>query len=81
MLIEIIFIIDLLINSYMTSMNGETIAGIALVFLSILFLYAGTVNSIWAIIIPADFLILAIGCAFIILGVVPSMKHKSAVRP
>jgi hypothetical protein len=32
-------------------------------------------------IIPADFLILAIGCAFIILGVVTSMKHKSAVRP
>lgn len=81
MLIEIIFIIDLLINSYLTSMNGETITGIALVFLSILFLYAGTVNNIWAIIIPADFLILAIGCAFIVLGVVTSMKHKSAVRP
>ncbi|HEY7109937.1 MAG TPA: hypothetical protein VH415_10935 [Nitrososphaeraceae archaeon] len=62
-------------------MNGETITGIALVFLSILFLYAGTVNNIWAIIIPADFLILAIGCAFIVLGVVTSMKHKSAVRP
>jgi hypothetical protein len=26
-------------------------------------------------------LILAIGCAFIVLGVVTSMKHKSAVRP
>jgi putative Ca2+/H+ antiporter (TMEM165/GDT1 family) len=48
--------------------NGETITGVALVFLAILFIYAGTVNSIWATIFPADFLILAIGAAFIILG-------------
>jgi hypothetical protein len=65
----------------LTSINGETIAGIALVFLSILFLYAGTVNDIWAIIIPADFLILAIGCAFITLGVITSRKQRSAVTP
>jgi LPXTG-motif cell wall-anchored protein len=48
--------------------NGETITGIALVFLAILFIYAGTVNSVWATIFPADFLILAIGVAFIMLG-------------
>jgi hypothetical protein len=63
----------------MTSINGETIAGIALVFLSILFLYAGTVNDVWAIIIPADFLIFAIGCAFIVLGVFTSRKQRSTV--
>jgi hypothetical protein len=59
--------------------NGETIAGIAFVFLSILFLYAGTVNDIWAILIPADFLILAIGCAFIILGVITLRRQRTTV--
>jgi len=59
--------------------NGETIAGIAFVFLSILFLYAGAVNGIWAIIIPADFLILAIGCAFIILGVITLRRQRTVV--
>jgi sugar phosphate permease len=52
----------------MERINGETITGIALVFLAILFIYAGTVNSVWATIFPADFLILAIGAAFMILG-------------
>jgi hypothetical protein len=59
--------------------NGETVAGIAFVFLSLLFLYAGTVNDIWAIIIPADYLILAIGCAFIILGVITHRRQRPVV--
>ena len=45
----------------------------------ILFLYAGTVNDIWAILIPADFLILAIGCAFIILGVITLRRQRHIV--
>jgi len=63
------------------SVNGETIAGIALVLLSLLFLYAGTVNDTWAIIVPADFLILAIGCAFIALGVITARKKKFSQEP
>ena len=42
-------------------------------------LYAGTVNDIWAILIPADFLILAIGCAFIILGVITLRRQMYIV--
>jgi len=56
--------------------NGETITGIALVFLAILFIYAGRVNSVWATIFPADFLILAIGAAFIILGMWDMRKKR-----
>ena len=35
-----------------------------------------TVNETWAIIVPADFLIFAIGCAFIALGVITARKKK-----
>ena len=49
--------------------NGETIAGIALVFMALLFLYAGTQNQVWASIVLADYLILAIGIGFILVGV------------
>ncbi|MGG6460332.1 MAG: hypothetical protein ACM3JQ_02780 [Candidatus Eiseniibacteriota bacterium] len=66
-------------NNDLERVNGETIAGIAFVFLSSIFLYAGAVNSVWAIIIPADFLILAIGCAFIILGVITLKRQKNLV--
>jgi hypothetical protein len=59
--------------------NGEAIAGIAFVFLSILFFYAGSVNTTWAIIIPADFLILAVGCALIILGVITLRRQRALV--
>jgi hypothetical protein len=50
--------------------NGETITGIALVFLALLFLLAGMQNPVWATIMLADYLILAIGVGFIILGVI-----------
>jgi hypothetical protein len=49
--------------------NGETITGIALVFMALLFLWAGTQNPIWATILIADYLILAIGAGFIAIGV------------
>ena len=48
----------------MERLNGEIITGIALAFMAISFLYAGTVNTVWATIRPADFLILAIGAPF-----------------
>lgn len=49
--------------------NGETIAGIALVFMSLLFLWAGMQNPVWASIMLADYVIMAIGVGFIIVGV------------
>jgi predicted phage tail protein len=50
--------------------NGETITGIALVFLSLLFIWAATMNAVWARILLADYLILAIGVGFIVLGII-----------
>ncbi|HEV8405986.1 MAG TPA: hypothetical protein VGQ13_08800 [Nitrososphaera sp.] len=58
--------------------NGETIAGIALVFLAILFIWAGTMNPVWATLLLADYLILAIGVGFIIVGV---MAIRRTNRP
>ena len=60
----------------MERINGETITGIALVFLAILFLFAGSINDVWAIIIPADYLIMAIGFAFIALGVITTIRTR-----
>lgn len=60
----------------MERINGETITGIALVFLALLFILAGTMNEVWAIVLPADYLILAIGFAFIALGVVTLVRNK-----
>lgn len=58
--------------------NGETIAGIALVFMAILFIWAGTQNPVWAKILLADYLILAIGVGFIIVGI---MAIRRTNRP
>ncbi|MDX1373705.1 MAG: hypothetical protein R3321_14625, partial [Nitrososphaeraceae archaeon] len=60
----------------MEKINGETITGIALVFLALLFLYAGSVNEVWAILIPGDYLILGLGIAFIALGVVTVIRNR-----
>lgn len=76
---EIIFIAGIWKMFRLERINGETIAGIAFVFLSILFLYAGAVNQVWAIIVPADFLILAIGAAFIALGVITLKRQHSLI--
>lgn len=58
--------------------NGETITGIALVFMALLFLWAGMQNPVWATIMLADYLILAIGVGFIIVGV---MAIRRTNRP
>jgi putative Ca2+/H+ antiporter (TMEM165/GDT1 family) len=52
----------------MKRINGETVTGIALIFLALLFIIAGTVNSVWALLFWADILILVIGVAFVVLG-------------
>ncbi|HET6779957.1 MAG TPA: hypothetical protein VFH09_02205 [Nitrososphaera sp.] len=54
--------------------NGETITGIALVFLALLFIWAATMNAVWARIILADYLILAIGVGFIVLGIITTRR-------
>ena len=60
----------------MERINGETLVGITLVLMALLFILAGTMNEVWAIILPADYLILAIGFAFIALGVVTLVRNK-----
>ena len=50
--------------------NGETITGIALVLLALFFIWAATMNAVWARILLADYLILAIGVGFIVLGII-----------
>jgi hypothetical protein len=45
--------------------NGETITGLAL-----LFIWAATMNAVWARILLAAYLILAIGLGFIVLGII-----------
>lgn len=57
--------------------NGETIAGIALVFMACLFLWAGTQNEVWASIVLADYLILTFGVGFIIVGVMAIRRTNS----
>ena len=53
----------------MQRINGETIAGIALCILGLVFIYAGIVNETWRTILIVDFVIIAIGAGFIIVGI------------
>lgn len=61
----------------MGKINGETITGIALIFLAILFIMAGMVNAVWALLFWADILILVIGVAFVILGIWTLRKDRN----
>ena len=45
----------------MEKINSETIVGITLVTIALIFIFAATMNQVWAIILPADYLILALG--------------------
>jgi putative Ca2+/H+ antiporter (TMEM165/GDT1 family) len=60
----------------MERLNGETLAGVALVVLALINILAATMNEVWAIVLPADFLILAIGFAFIALGIVTVIRSR-----
>ena len=62
----------------MATINGETITGIALSFLAILFIYAGLVNEVWAKLLLADYFILVMGIAFIALGLYSIRKHRTS---
>jgi hypothetical protein len=58
--------------------NGETIAGIALVLMALLFIWGATMNTFWARVLLADYAILAIGAGFIILGVITIRRTNRA---
>jgi len=60
--------------------NGETITGIALVVLALSFIWLATMNAVWARILLVDYVILAIGAGFIVLGVV-TMRRKNHPKP
>ena len=59
--------------------NGETITGIALVFLAGLFIWAASANAVWATIVLAAYLIMAIGAGFIAIGVVTITRSNRGV--
>lgn len=52
-------------HAIMERLNGEIISGSALAFLAIIFIYAGQVNAIWEVALPADYVLLAAGLAVI----------------
>lgn len=58
--------------------NGETIAGMALVLMALLFFWGAAVNPIWAQVVLATYAILAIGAGFIILGVITIRRTNRA---
>ena len=60
----------------MERINAETLAGIALVVLALIFIFAATMNEVWAIILPADYLIIALGLGFIAIGVITTIKNN-----
>jgi len=64
----------------MRKLNGESITGIALIFLALLFIMAGMVNSVWALLFWADILILVIGVAFMALGIWSIRKDQGHAR-
>jgi len=60
----------------MEKINAETIVGITLVSIALIFIFASTMNEVLAIILPADYLILALGFAFIALGVYTTRNNR-----
>jgi putative Ca2+/H+ antiporter (TMEM165/GDT1 family) len=60
----------------MEKINSETIVGITLVSIALIFIFAASMNEVWAIILPADYLILALGFAFIALGVYTTRNNR-----
>ncbi|HEX6068063.1 MAG TPA: hypothetical protein VFZ05_04605, partial [Nitrososphaera sp.] len=60
----------------MGRLNGEIVAGTALTFLALIFIYAGVVNPIWAIGFPAYYVLLAVGVGVIALGFWTAKNEK-----
>ena len=61
----------------MISIGAEIIAGIAILGLGVLFLIGGLLNPVWALIMPVDFVIIAIGAATLGLGIWSSIYEKN----
>jgi hypothetical protein len=59
--------------------NGETIAGMALIVLALTFIWAGTRIAIWASIFLFDYVLLAIGAGFVILGII-TIRRTNRMR-
>jgi hypothetical protein len=64
-------IIDMVGNG----LNGEIISGISLTVFGIMMVLFGTVNQVAAVLIPADILIICIGLAVIVVGVLTNRKN------
>lgn len=60
----------------MGRINGESISGISLAFLAVLFIYAGIVHDVWAVGFPAYYVLLAVGLALIGLGFWTASNEK-----
>lgn len=58
--------------------NGETIVGIALIVMGLLFMLAGTRNPTWASIFLADYILIGIGAGFLALGIVSISRNNRA---
>ena len=63
----------------MAGLNGETIAGMAIAGLGIVFILAGFANPAWREIYIADYILVAVGAALIALGIV-TMKRYTTVH-
>ena len=63
-------------KSAMTKINAEVITGIALIFLALLFIFPASMNNLWKTILPADFLLIAFGVAFLVLGFWDLQKYR-----
>ena len=56
-------------------LNGEIISGISLTIFGIMMVLFGIVNQVAAALIPADILIIGIGLAVIVVGVLTNRKN------
>lgn len=58
--------------------NGETVTGMALILMALLFIWAGTMIPEWATIYLVDYVILAIGIGFLVLGIITIQRNNRA---
>ena len=58
--------------------NGETVTGMALILMALLFIWAGTMIPEWTTIYLVDYVILAIGIGFLALGLITLQRNNRA---
>jgi len=61
----------------MLSINSEIIAGFALLGLGLLFLLAGFLNPVWALVFVTDYVIIALGAATLGIGIWTAMNERN----